>query len=83
MGILNELLAPFNPWYKPPVPTPAELVSQQLAQAERDLVTMEHRKDQVDSDCTMLRARISRLKSRLNTMTTNDTPESVRTGPML
>lgn len=85
MGLLNDILAPFNPWHKVPELTPMELASQQLAQAERDLVTIEHRKDQVDSDCTMLRGRISRLKARVASLAAaeNQTPDSVRTGPML
>lgn len=74
MTILEHLNAAFNPWYEPKSPTPLEIASQQLAETERGILDAEYRRDRVDSECTMLRARRNRLKARVHELTATTFP---------
>jgi hypothetical protein len=67
LTIVNDMLVTFG-LRQPeprPEPTPAEIASKQLAQTERDILSVEARKEEVYAELDMLRVRKARLKSTL------------------
>lgn len=60
--MLRFLQRLFNPFYKP---TPQELIAEQLASAERDLIAADYALEHYSFHVDMLRERIRRLSGQI------------------